>query len=76
MIELAIHHITAAKALELKNDLVASGLIMDQDFTWHYHQSVYDTFGHEAPEPSHVIFEFATDQLATFFRLKWAGNEI
>lgn len=59
----------AHDALILKNELLASGLSVDHDFTWCYVPLKYDGFAID--EPSHVVFEFQDPAVASFFRLKW-----
>ena len=71
MTPVVILHVNAVRALELRDQLLDTGLIQDQDFEWEYHQAHYDTFGHEAAVPRHVKFNFHDAKLATYFQLKW-----
>lgn len=66
-----ILHITAQEAIDLKNQLLQSGLQLDQDFTWAYHQATYDNDGYTAVNPRQVTFDFAKAPMATFYQLKW-----
>ena len=58
-------------AIDLKNQLLAAGLVIDQDFTWRYAQAQYDNDGYSAVTPKQVVFEFHDPALATFYQLKW-----
>ena len=58
-------------AIELKNQLLAAGLIIDQDFSWCYTQATYDNDGFNAVTPKQALFEFQDPALATFYQLKW-----
>ena len=56
------------RALELKNELLAAGLIMDQDFVWWYIQARWDGF--TGDEPSAAVFDFRDPAMATFYQLR------
>lgn len=64
-------HVNAVRALELRDQLLAHGLIQDRDFRWHYQQATYDNDGYTAVNPRQVRFDFTDPALATFFSLKW-----
>ena len=66
-----IEHIAPMAAVGLKNQLTASGLVIDQDFTWRYTQARYDNDGYSAVTPKQVTFEFRDPAMATFYQLKW-----
>jgi hypothetical protein len=59
-------------AIELKNQLLAAGLVIDRDFVWEYHQARYDNDGFTPVDPKQVTFSFFEPSLATFYRLKWS----
>jgi hypothetical protein len=61
---------SASKAMMLADELKASGLIPDKDFTWKFHRSIDDWFT-SSPNPSYVVFTFYDDAMATFYELKW-----
>lgn len=67
-----INHITPTAAIELKNQLISAGLVIEQDFVWEYRQATYDNTGFDAVDPKQVIFSFVEPALATFYQLKWA----
>lgn len=70
-----ILRISPVQALELRDELVAVGLVQDQDFTWAYSQAEYDHFGPPV-KPRQVKFEFVDSKLAVFYQLKWSGLTI
>lgn len=72
MTSMQILHVTAMRALELRDQLLAAGLVQDQDFEWAYYQAVYDNFSAGAVVPRHVQFRFQDANLATYYQLKWA----
>jgi hypothetical protein len=55
------------QALDLKNWCKEQGLVMDKDFTWHFH-----------PTKNETVFNFVDEHssFSTFFAIKWIGNEI
>jgi len=59
-------------AIDLKDQLLASGLIINRDFTWEYRQATYNNDGYTAVDPKQVIFSFFEPSLATFYQLKWS----
>ena len=63
-----------SRAIELKNELVAAGLVMDEDFVWRYYQAKWDEFSFAGVEPSTVIFEFRDPALRTFYSLRWING--
>lgn len=72
MHRVVIEHISPVRAIELKNQLLAAGLRIDQDFIWEYRQATYDNDGYSAVTPKSVTFKFNDAPLATFYKLKWA----
>jgi len=67
-----IEHIGPMAAIDLKDQLLASGLIINRDFTWEYRQATYNNDGYTAVDPKQVIFSFFEPSLATFYQLKWS----
>ena len=57
----------AANALVLKEQVEESYL----DFTWRYTPQVNNWLGDEIITPATVEFDFADEQMATYFRLKF-----
>lgn len=62
--------VTASEAIDLKNQLLAQGLVIDVDFAWRYHPNRYDS-EEMTNYHSYVCFTFAKEEIATFYRLKW-----
>jgi hypothetical protein len=58
----------AADALVLKEQVEEFYL----DFTWRYTPQVNNWLGDEIITPGTVEFNFADEQMATYFQLKWA----
>jgi hypothetical protein len=58
----------AADALILKEQVEECCL----DFTWRYTPQVNNWLGDEIITPGTVEFDFADEQWATYFQLKWA----
>jgi hypothetical protein len=69
MHRIRIEHLSPVDAIELKNQLLAAGLIMDQDFVWKYTPAQH---GYTYVAPKQVTFEFQDPAMATFYQLKWA----
>ncbi len=64
-------HVGAPQGIEYKYELIAAGLVLDQDFTWKYNQATYNNDGYTAVTPRSVTFNFQNPALATFYKLKW-----
>lgn len=65
--------LTPDDGIKLKNQLIAAGLKINQDFNWSYNRSSYNFGGAEVVAPRSVTFEFLDAAHATFYQLKWAG---
>jgi len=72
MHQILLYDIDANTAIDMKHELEKAGLIINQDFTWHYQHARWDNFSHEPSLPRLVKFEFVNESLATFYKLKWA----
>lgn len=62
----------AQQAIELKDQVLAAGLVLHEDFSWEYipnHYDGYDESSHNHPE---ARFIFADHAQETFFRMKFA----
>ncbi len=59
-------------AIELKDQLLSDGLVIDRDFVWKYTQAQYDNDGCTYVAPKQVTFEFQDPAMATFYQLKWS----
>jgi len=71
MHRVVIKHISPTEAIELKNQLLAAGLVLDRDFEWEYHQATYNNDGFSAVTPKLASFKFVDAAMATFYKLKW-----
>lgn len=60
----------ANRALELKRDLEQGGLLVDRDFTWHYHPAHYE-WENNNHTPAWVEFIFENESLSSYYRIKW-----
>ena len=69
--KLILQPCTPGRAIDLKNELLAAGLIMNCDFIWCYYQAKWDEFSHAGVEPSTVEFEFQDPRMVTFYQLRW-----
>ena len=58
----------AADALLLKEQVEESYL----DFTWRYTPQVNNWLGDDVITPPTVEFDFADEQMATYFQLRWS----
>ncbi len=61
----------AQQAVELKDQVLASGLVLHQDFTWEYRPDPYDGYddsSHAHPEARFVFRDAAQE---TFFRIRF-----
>ena len=70
MHRVVITGVTAAEAMQYRDQLLQAGLIMHQDFEWSYHPPLWDGFTQE--QPRRVMFAFCNPALATFYQLKWS----
>jgi hypothetical protein len=59
-------------AIELKDQLLSDGSVIDRDFVWEYLQATYDNDGFTPVDPKQATFSFFKPALATFYQLKWA----
>jgi hypothetical protein len=66
-----ILHISPVEAIELKNQLLLAGLVIEQDFEWAWITAEYnDVEGWTRQK--HAEFRFHDAAMATFYQLKWA----
>ena len=66
LVDYDVHSILAIVAV-----LKAEGLIMDQDFTFHYHPPKFDSFSNDAVYNRHTVFSFKDGATASWFALKY-----
>jgi hypothetical protein len=63
--------ISAAKAIELANELREAGYVQGVDFDFRYHPSRQEYYNYGPIKPSFVLFHFYKESLATYYGLKW-----
>jgi hypothetical protein len=61
----------AQQALELKDQVIAAGLFLNQDFTWEYRPDPYDGYDDSLHAHPEVRFVFRDPAQETFFRMKF-----
>ena len=69
MIRLLIKN--AQQAMELKDQVVAHGLILHEDFTWEYRPDPYDGYDDTLHAHPEVRFVFRDPAQETFFSIKF-----
>jgi hypothetical protein len=68
---LAVPVNNAQQALEFKDQVVAHGLTMGEDFSWEYIPNQYDGYDDSSHTQPLVTFEFQDSKMHTFFQLRW-----
>lgn len=68
LVDYDVHAILAIVAV-----LKSQGLVIDQDFTFHYHPPKWDNFSNDAVYNRHTVFSFRDGSVASWFALKY-GN--
>jgi hypothetical protein len=61
----------AQQALELKEQIVAAGLRLNEDFTWEYRPNPYDGYDDTLHAHPEARFIFRDPAQETFFRIKF-----
>jgi hypothetical protein len=61
----------AQEALELKEQVLAAGLILHEDFTWEYQPDPYDGYDDSSHAHPEVRFIFRDPVQETFFRMRF-----
>lgn len=72
MIEVKLLNKSAAEILLIIKEMANDGIVQGRDFDFAYHQAKYESDGWENISPKHTVFAFYTEQMATFFMLKYA----
>jgi hypothetical protein len=65
-----VYNIEVFDAIDLKDQLITAGLVVDQDFEWAWITADYDQFTGWTRQ-KHVEFRFRDPAMATFYQLKW-----
>ena len=66
-----VSNIEVYDAIDLKNQLLLAGLVIDQDFEWGWITAEYNNVEGWARR-KHAEFRFHDPALATFYQLKWS----
>jgi hypothetical protein len=61
----------AQQAMDLKDQVVAHGLILHEDFSWEYRPDPYDGYDDSLHAHHEVRFVFDDPAQETFFRMKF-----
>jgi len=61
----------AQQALDLKDQILAAGLILHEDFTWEYLPDPYDGYDDSSHAHPEARFTFRDPAQETFFRMKF-----
>jgi hypothetical protein len=61
----------AQQALELKEQILAAGLTLNEDFTWEYRPDPYDGWDDSLHAHPEVRFIFRDPAQETFFRMRF-----
>ena len=69
MIAIAVKN--AQQAVELKDQILAHGLVLHEDFTWEYQPDQYDGWDDTTHTQSMARFIFRDPAQETFFRMKF-----
>ena len=69
MIRVAVNN--AQQALNLKDQVVAAGLVINEDFTWEYQPNLYDVYHDSLHAQPEVRFTFRDPAHETFFSMRF-----
>ena len=61
----------AQQAMDLKDQVLAHGLIMHEDFSWQYIPDQYDGYDDSGHTHSEARFRFRDPAQETFFRMRF-----
>jgi hypothetical protein len=61
----------AQQAVELKDQILAAGLVLHEDFSWEYRPDPYDGYDDSLHAHPEVRFEFRDPAQETFFRMRF-----
>jgi hypothetical protein len=67
----SVGNIEVYDAIDLKNQLIQSGLVMPKDFEWAWITADYE-HGTGWARKKYAEFRFSDAATATFYQLKWA----
>ena len=61
----------AQEAMDLKDQVIAHGLILHENFSWEYRPDPYDGYDDSLHAHPEVRFQFRDPTQETFFRMKF-----
>jgi len=61
----------AQQAMDLKEQILAHGLVLHEDFTWEYRPDPYDGYDDSLHAHPEVRFVFGDPAQETFFRMRF-----
>jgi hypothetical protein len=61
----------AQQAMDLKDRVLAAGLVLHEDFSWEYRPDPYDSYDDSLHAHPEVRFEFRDPTQETFFRVRF-----
>lgn len=61
----------AQQAMDLKDRVLAHGLVLHEDFSWEYRPDYYDGYDDSSHSHPEVRFEFRDPTQETFFRIRF-----
>lgn len=75
MIEIVVMYKDPSGIIDIVKDLRQQGLVQGQDFDFAYRPPQWDNFSGDEIRNKHTIFSFYTEELASWFALKYV-NEV
>ena len=75
MIEVCLVDHDASSIFNIVHELKIQGLVIDKDFSFHYHPPKWDNFSGDAVHNKRTVFSFKEGSVASWFALKY-GNQV
>jgi len=71
LIEIVVEHRGVSEILPMVTSMRDRGWVLNQDFSFAYHNATFDNDGDEAVTPKRTVFTFYREELATLFTLTY-----
>ena len=71
MIEIVVEYRGVSEILPMVTSMRDRGWVLNQDFSFAYHNATFDNDGYEPVIPKRTVFTFFTEELATLFTLTY-----
>ena len=71
MTEIVLKHRKPTEILDIVREMRDNGMVQGVDFDFKYNQAKYENWSGDAVAPEHTVFIFHTEQLASWFTLKY-----